>query len=267
MSVFSLCCVQYPYRVLPNRTGSDGLIGGIIECVPNSSTRDEIGKATACSLKDYFISKFGPPESASFQLAQRNFIVSCAGYAVSSYLLQVKDRHNGNLMIDSEGHMIHIDFGFIFDISPAKDMKFESAGFKLTLEMVELMGSDGKTASPLVLWFQELVIRGFLAVREHRSEILAIVEPMLHSTLVCFKPNSLAGLKGRFFPDRDERGAAEGMIAIVGDAWNKWTTNVYGIFPSHAACAAERRHIESGLTDRRRQHTTLTNTPRRMCGK
>ena len=63
-------------------------------------------------------------------------------------------------------------------------MKFESAGFKLTLEMVELMGSDGKTVTPLVEWFQQLVIRGFLAVREHRAEILAIVEPMLASTLV-----------------------------------------------------------------------------------
>ena len=72
----------------------------------------------------------------------------------------------------------------IFDISPASNMKFESAGFKLTLEMVELMGSDGKTVTPLVEWFQQLVIRGFLAVREHRAEILAIVEPMLASTLV-----------------------------------------------------------------------------------
>ncbi len=74
---FSLC--QYPYRVLPNRTGSDGIIGGIIECVPNASSRDEIGKATACSLKDYYISRFGPEGSREFQRAQRNFIMSCAG--------------------------------------------------------------------------------------------------------------------------------------------------------------------------------------------
>lgn len=91
--------------------------------------------------------------------------------------------------------------------------------------MVELMDSDGTTASPLVLWFQELVIRGFLAVREHRAELLAIVEPMLPSTLVCFKPNSLSGLKARMFPAVDERAAADGMRAIVYDAWDKWTTN------------------------------------------
>lgn len=103
----------YPYRVLPNRTGSEGIIGGIIECVPNSSTRDEIGKTTDCSLKDYFISKFGPPESASFQKAQRNFIVSSAAYAVTSYILQVKDRHNGNVRTqrtersEKQGHGAH----------------------------------------------------------------------------------------------------------------------------------------------------------------
>lgn len=126
-----------------------------------------------------------------------------------------------------EGHLVHIDFGFIFDISPAKNMKFESAGFKLTNEMVELMGSDGRTVTPLVTWFQELIVRGFLAVREHRNEILAIVEPMLGSTLECFMPWSLQGLKARFFPEKDEKEAAGAMLAIVNDAWDKWSTNIY----------------------------------------
>lgn len=60
-----------------------------------------------------------------------------------SYILQVKDRHNGNILVDKErGSLVHIDFGFILDISPANNLKFERAHFKLTEEMIKIMGGD-----------------------------------------------------------------------------------------------------------------------------
>jgi len=49
----------------------------------------------------------------------------------------VKDRHNGNLLLDEEGHIIHIDFGFMLSNSPG-GVNFESAPFKLTRELLEV---------------------------------------------------------------------------------------------------------------------------------
>ncbi len=88
--------------------------------------------------------------------------------------------------------MIHIDFGFIFDISPGRDMKFERAAFKLTrevvpaalvcrrfglgsrgatrvLQMVDVMG--GETGS-LYQWFISLVVRGTSRARLPRSSMV-----------------------------------------------------------------------------------------------
>ena len=50
----------------------------------------------------------------------------------------MKDRHNGNILLDDMGHVIHIDFGFMLSNSPG-NVNFESAPFKLTRELLEVM--------------------------------------------------------------------------------------------------------------------------------
>ena len=72
---------------------------------------------------------------------------------------QVKDRHNGNLLVTDRGHLLHIDFGFLLGISPGGNLGFETASFKLTKEMIQIMGGNNKAEG--FVEFAELVSATF----------------------------------------------------------------------------------------------------------
>lgn len=93
----------FPYRVTATAPGC-----GVIDVVPNATSRDEMGRAKVNDLLDFFVAKYGGEDTIEFQRARLNFIQSMAAYSVACYILQIKDRHNGNIMIDGEGHIVHI---------------------------------------------------------------------------------------------------------------------------------------------------------------
>lgn len=140
---------------------------------------------------------FGSPDSDTFQRARLCFAESLAAYSLATYLLQIKDRHDGNILLDREGHLVHIDFGFMLSNSPGY-VGFESAPFKLTPEYVELLGG---LHSPEFARFKELLFQGFLELRKHHERIIVLVEGMLRdSRLPCFHAGeaALAHLRQRF---------------------------------------------------------------------
>lgn len=212
----------YPYRVTATAPGC-----GVIDVLPHSISRDMLGREAVNGLYDYFVSKYGAESSIRFQQARNNFVKSMAAYSVVSYLLQLKDRHNGNIMIDDDGHILHIDFGFCFDIAPG-GVRFERAPFKLTSEMVSVMG--GSTTSQSYRWFEELCIKSFLASRQHTGKLCHIVMLMLDSGLPCFKPDTIAHLRQRFVLDKSEREAADFMKDLIKKSYSSYSTKGYDQF-------------------------------------
>ena len=129
-------CWLYPYEIL-----ATGNKVGIIECCKNIISIDQLKQKSNLSLKQYFDSSYGNENSEPYKKALTNYTESLAGYSLVCYFLQIKDRHNANILIDNEGHIIHIDFGFIFSNAPGKGLiGFEKAPFKLTNEFVEVLG-------------------------------------------------------------------------------------------------------------------------------
>lgn len=132
-----------------------GESSGLIETITNGVSLHSIKRSLTLSmetspgqkrrfatLRDHFVKAFGAPDSEPFKAGVDAFKRSLAAYSMISYILQLKDRHNGNVLIDSEGHIVHIDFGFMLSNSPGS-VGFEAAPFKLTQEYIEVLGGIG----------------------------------------------------------------------------------------------------------------------------
>ena len=119
------------YRVLA--TGSDT---GLIEFVKSRALADILKEHEKLTT---YIALHNPDPcgpSGCTVTAMTNFVKSCAGYSVVTYLLGVGDRHLDNLMLTTDGRLFHIDFGFIM----GRDPKISPPSMKLCKEMVEAMG-------------------------------------------------------------------------------------------------------------------------------
>ncbi|KIJ44081.1 hypothetical protein M422DRAFT_60208 [Sphaerobolus stellatus SS14] len=224
------CWVRH-FRILI--TGpSSGLVETITDAISiHSLKKAEYARRLAegrlgyVTLMDHFISAYGDPSSAKFARAQRNFAQSLAGYSLVTYLLQIKDRHNGNILLDRDGHLIHIDFGFMLSNSPG-NIGFEAAPFKLPSEYVEVLGGiDGLAFKE----FKRLLREGFEAARKHCDRIITLVELMQKdSSLPCFaafRDQTAVHLRERFQPSLTHSLVGEHVerliVTSLGSAWTR----------------------------------------------
>jgi len=242
--------------------------GGIVEAIPDTISLDSLKRndPNYRGLKYFFLSHFGDA-TEDFADAQANFVESLAAYSVVCFLLQVKDRvrlvpafvcssqcrvrsmlfgfesfisclteyyflfkqHNGNILLDNRGHLVHIDFGFFFLSSPGKNAGFESAPFKLTRDFVELLGGP---TSRMFRTYRELVYRTFISLRKSCMEIILLVEMLKtgNEELPCFRgqpDEAIRQLRERFRLDLNDRACREYVNCLVDDSIENWRTDWY----------------------------------------
>jgi phosphatidylinositol kinase/protein kinase (PI-3 family) len=132
-----------PYEIIP--VGPDACL---LEMVQDADSIDSLKKQLLStynrniSLFEFFGMYFGQ----NINSARKNFCFSLAAYSLLCYFLQIKDRHNGNILLRKDGAIVHIDFGFLFTTAPGKAIELErKVPFKLLSEYVALLGDQART--------------------------------------------------------------------------------------------------------------------------
>mmetsp|Transcript_14582 Transcript_14582/g.31716 ORF Transcript_14582/g.31716 Transcript_14582/m.31716 type:complete len:1109 (-) Transcript_14582:100-3426(-) len=230
-----------PYTVMC--VGGDA---GIVECLPDVKSVNEVKKSTDgfTTLKNFFERAYGAPQvqpsfrpdypqhqqqssAVSFEKARDNFLRSLVGYSVVCYILQIKDRHNANILMDREGHIMHIDFGFVLGETPKMGkvpLFSERAPFKLSAEFWEVIG--GWSAFKR---FCEMFEAAYAVAAAHSDEICSLVEAaIMNVSRDTNLARSLAdSVRGRIQMKADPKEQKMHIMNIVNDAITSWGTSTY----------------------------------------
>lgn len=221
----------HTYRILPTSKST-----GLIQVIPNAASLDDLKKSPDWpgSLRLHFEKVYGyvpgQPEPVYLKIAIKNFVRSMAAYSVLCYLLGIKDRHNGNIMLDSMGHIIHIDFAFVFGLAPGKQFSVENAPFKLTKEMVDVMGGEHNIAFED---YHKKLLQAFMVCRRHAAPVQALIEIMQHqSHLPCFlyNPNAVADFRARLLLNIEDNKVEEEVTRLIISSLQHSGTDLYDIF-------------------------------------
>ncbi|XP_028391713.1 phosphatidylinositol 4-phosphate 3-kinase C2 domain-containing subunit beta-like [Dendronephthya gigantea] len=169
------------YRCLP--TGAEM---GMVELVQEAQTLREIQTeyGLAGSFKDEplarWLLKHNPIEK-EYGEAVNNFISSCAGYCVATYVIGICDRHNDNIMVKKTGHLFHIDFSkFLGRSQMFGSFRRDRSPFVLTSDMAYVI-NGGCTPTSRFQDFVDLCCRAFNIIRHHTNLFLNLLSLMLNS--------------------------------------------------------------------------------------
>ena len=113
------------------------------------------------------------------------FTESLAAYSVMTYVLKIGDRHDNNILVTRDGHLLHIDYGFILgDVT-----KPFTPPLKLSREMVDTIDPENGLQK-ICDW----ACPAFNSLRKRARLILVLIELMFTAPLECFQQNPMRRL-------------------------------------------------------------------------
>eukprot|EP01128_Nolandella_sp_AFSM9_P012945 TRINITY_DN9802_c0_g1_i1.p1 TRINITY_DN9802_c0_g1~~TRINITY_DN9802_c0_g1_i1.p1 ORF type:complete len:233 (-),score=22.81 TRINITY_DN9802_c0_g1_i1:127-801(-) len=207
----------------------------LIETIVDGQSLAQFKKTYApLTLRSYFLQLHGDADGQAFREVQCNFIDSLVGYSLLCYILQIKDRHNGNILVRDTGHLVHIDFGFMLANSPGS-LNWECEYFKLTSEYVEVIGG---LQSPMWQYFKASMLMGFMQLRQRHHEILGLVKWMRQACVATgtLLPGLVGGpavvdrLEDRFQLTLSASEVAEFVEEMIDTSLDNWRTLQYDQF-------------------------------------
>ncbi|NXP93497.1 P3C2B kinase, partial [Passerina amoena] len=171
-------------RMVIFRCFSTGRGRGMVEMIPNAETlrKIQVEHGVTGSFKDRpladWLQKHNPEED-EYEKAVENFIYSCAGCCVATYVLGICDRHNDNIMLKTTGHMFHIDFGrFLGHAQMFGNIKRDRAPFVFTSDMAYVINGGDKPSSRFHD-FVDLCCQAYNLIRKHTHLFLNLLGLML----------------------------------------------------------------------------------------
>lgn len=203
-------------KLLPYTILATGLEEGAIQFIPNLTMADILNKYHGILP---FFRAHHPDKDEELGVkswVMDNFVKSCAGYCVITYLLGVGDRHLDNLLITEGGQFFHADFGYIL----GQDPKPFPPLMKLPPQIIEAFGG---TDSSNYNKFRSYCFVAYSILRRNAGLILNLFELMKTSNIPDIRVDpegSIMKVKERFNLDLTEEEATIHFQTLINDSVN-----------------------------------------------
>lgn len=220
------------FRMNPYMCMATDLEQGMIEVVTPAETMANIQKWYKKNAFDkralFEWLKAKHPKEESLNAAVEEFLLSCAGYCVATYVLGIGDRHNDNIMMKTSGQMFHIDFGhFLGNFKTKFHVKRERVPFVLTSHFVYVI-TKGNTNAGNFQRFQTMCERAFLILRQKFSLLMSLFMMMLSGGIPQLNsPKDVNYLRETLVPHMSEADARAHFRAKFTEALlGSWKTSI-----------------------------------------